>query len=80
MLDFKSFQKTLKEGWDMFVCHGSDDGIVQLQKVDEDDTFKNDKEALTFVIKKAQEGSQIHKDALSLLVEHNPQEFLMLIK
>jgi hypothetical protein len=75
-----SFNEVLKEGWDIFDSTGSVDGNLQLQKVDEDRVFEDDKEALKHVINKADQGSEPHKEALRRLVEHNPKEFLILCR
>jgi hypothetical protein len=80
MQTITSFNEVLKEGWDLFDSTGSVDGNLQLQKVDDDRVFEDDKEALKHVINKAGEGSQPHKEALRRLVEYNPKEFLILSK
>lgn len=72
--------KSKEDGWALFECWGSDNGTPQLQRVDELAIFETDKEALIYVINKADEGSEKHKKALMELVEKNPKEFLMLTK
>ena len=54
------------EGWGLFFCYGSLDGILQIQKVDDATTFKNDIEAITHVSNLAKANSYLHKQALNL--------------
>ena len=55
-----------EEGWGIFECYGSEDGFLQIQKIDDDDKFRNDIEAITFVLTLANSGSQLHKKATNI--------------
>lgn len=53
------------EGWGLFeVFGGAQDGTIQIQKLDESDVFNNDFEALCFVERKAETGSELHRKAI----------------
>ena len=67
------------EGWAIFEidAHGKN---VQIQKTDEGDVFKNDKEAWGFVIEKAIKGFSLHGYILSELKIKSPNEFQMIAK
>lgn len=55
-----------KEGWGIFECYGSEEGFIQIQKIDDEDKFKNDMEAIRFVLKLAKLGSYLHKKAINI--------------
>lgn len=54
------------EGWGLFFCYGSLDGLLQIQKYDEQTTFKSDVEAIKFVKSLAKLGSYVHNEAIKL--------------
>ena len=83
-MDFLSLQKNLfseeekeqnrKEGWDIFLCYGSDDGDFQIQKIDGTHTFRTDLGALFFVKTMATMKSIRHRRALDFIRIANPKE------
>jgi hypothetical protein len=68
-----------KEGW--FISETNHiPSDWQLQRSDEDQVFKDDKEAYKFVVLKAMGGSEYHISALRFLCEHAPKEFELVCK
>lgn len=70
--------QAMAEGWAISECLGHD-LPWQLQQMDDKEEFPNpfqgDGDAWTFVITKAAEGSDYHKDALRFLRDHCAEEF-----
>lgn len=65
------------EHWGVFDCDGSDNGPVQIQRIDEDEEvsgWTDDIEAWQHVVARAMAGSDLHQRALSYVGEHNPIE------
>lgn len=75
------------EGWDLFECHGSDNGPWQLQKIDDPDEYEagnpgvrvtarwhSDDDVWRYVWERAQAGDEPHGKALAILAEVNPRE------
>lgn len=72
------------EGWDLFDCDGSDNGPLQLCKIDDpemwredrkvviEQTWEEDNEAWVFVWTNP---SPLHTKALEIIKVENPQEF-----
>jgi hypothetical protein len=53
------------EGWSIFESHGTANGSeFRIEKVDDDQVFETDADAVRFVVQKASEGSQTHINAL----------------
>jgi hypothetical protein len=63
-----------QEGWSIFECHGSDNGLWQLQKCDDARVFASDQEAWAHVVDSADAGSAYHKLAILFLETFNPEE------
>lgn len=60
-----------KEGWDLYCCYGSCNGMLQVQRNDEQGILNNDEEAWAIV----REGSKNHHiKAKKLLKSNNPTE------
>ncbi len=56
----------LNEGWDIFECDGKD----QIQRIDEDNIFESDDNAVKFVIRKAiQNPTGIHAQAILMVYD-----------
>jgi hypothetical protein len=68
------------EGWAIFECVGSSDGDYQLERIDSDNKFESDSEAIKHVVKLALNGSAFHKQVLIKLIELNPNESNFIIK
>jgi len=60
------------EGWNLFQCEGSRDGILQLQAIDEMENILDDIEAWKLV---ANGNKPHHLNAIGELKKHNPQEY-----
>lgn len=67
------------EGWGIFAVDG-DDTELQLQRLDESDTFRSDDEAWEFVITKAVSGSGLHQRAIAYIKQTSPDEFERFVK
>lgn len=59
----KNPESQAEEGWALFEIGLT--GKVQIQRDDESAYFGSDEDAVQYVTRKAAEGSQFHKDALS---------------
>ncbi len=72
------------EGWNVFSSFGSENGDWQIQKVDDPDDgmprFESDNAVWLHVYRRAGEGSQLHKDALAYVKEHNRMEYDSIMK
>ena len=68
----KDSKSATKEGWDLFFCSGSADGILQVQRIDELNILKDDVEAWE-VVKHG--NSPHHIKAKALLKECNKKEY-----
>ena len=71
-------EQSLDQGWGLFTVYGSEyvkDGTVQLQKYDEDEVFKDDMEAWSFVWKQASQRDKLAVKALQFILECNPKEY-----
>jgi len=67
-------EATKGEGWAIFESFGDEDGF-RLERLDMEAIFETDDEAARFVIKRAIEGSQVHKDAIYFIGKYgNPSE------
>ena len=82
-MSFFDNTQAFAEGWAIFHCGNHSHGPWQLQQMDDKDEFPNDfdgdEEAWTFVITKATEGSDYHKEALRFIRDHNSDEFDRLV-
>lgn len=67
------------EGWDIFAVN-ADESNLQLQKIDEQNTFGSDDEAWEFVITKAVSGSKLHQRAIAYIKQETPEEFEQFVK
>jgi hypothetical protein len=54
--------RAIDEGWALF----DSDGCLDLQRIDEDEIFDNDQDAIDYVRNEAEAGSEYHKRALQL--------------
>lgn len=61
-----------EEGWDIFYCEGSADGLWQIQRIDEPAILDSDERAWELV---GSQTTEIQKKALSFVLEKNPKEF-----
>ena len=71
-------EQSLEQGWGLFTVYGSkyvEDGTVQLQKSDEEEIFKDDYEAWTFVWAQANQRNTLAVKALQFILEYNPKEY-----
>ena len=66
------------EGWGIFYCEGSENGDYQIQKIDEDNVFINDIDAIRFVNKMSLLGSSVHKETIKLIHNLNPKELSLI--
>jgi hypothetical protein len=65
---FQKFDAIAKsEGWAIFEVDGS---YLSIQKLDEENVFENDTQAVEFIIQKAIHGSRFH--AIALLIDNMP--------
>lgn len=67
-------KKAAAEGWNMF---SHDNGLFQLQRVDEAGILQGDTEALAYVVKKALAGSKMH--LLALYLDGRPVDCMVYI-
>lgn len=67
----KHSQAAQKEGWDLFT---RSDGLLEIERIDEQPTFKSDKAALEYVYRRAGKGSQLHLLAIHLDRRHVDNE------
>lgn len=75
----------LSEGWDIFSCHGSENGFYQICVLEEpnldpslgydEKKFENDCEVWVYVMGMYQEKSPLHMRAMNFIAENNPNEF-----
>lgn len=66
--------QSYEEGWCISQCEGSiyvPNGWYDLQRLDEDTTFRTDLEAKAFVHQRAIEGSEYHREALFRMENEN---------
>lgn len=68
------------EGWAIFECGGSANGIYQLCRCDEEAIFPDDDAAWAHVVKKVAEGSTYHRSALDYIRAHNTIEWASFAK
>lgn len=87
-------EQAAAEGWAIFVVDGRDpateaqlvDGEpyghrpYELQKVDESDTFDDDNEAWTYVLRRSQEGDDLATRALRFLEVESPNEYREIVR
>jgi len=74
------YESALSEGWFISDASGNPDGTTwRLERHDESAQFSGDPMAHAFVIKRAQEGSKNHLDALTWLAANEPKEFAVVI-
>jgi len=66
--------KAEKQGWNLFYCQGSANGILQLMRDDEMAVFDTDEQAWVFVASQAKNGNMLAITALAQLVISNPKE------
>lgn len=68
--------KTKNEGWAIFEAIGSQNGDeYRIERLDDEQQFEDDGEAVRFVVKKALEGSQPHIDAVYFMGKYgSPSE------
>jgi len=52
----------LREGW---LISNSSEGLDEIQRHDEDESFHSDAEAIAYVYWRAQEGSELHRRAMA---------------
>lgn len=60
-----------EEGWDIFLCHGSQDGEWQIQRLDEERILDSDERAWELV---GSQKTEVQKKALAFIRENNPKE------
>jgi hypothetical protein len=63
------------EGWGIFECSGSANGIYQLCRSDEEAIFPDDEAAWKHVVAKVAEGSAYHRSALDYIRANNAIEW-----
>lgn len=63
------------EGWGIFECSGSANGVQQLCRLDAENVFPDDNSAWKHVTAKVAEGSAYHRGALDYIRAHNPIEW-----
>lgn len=67
----------IEEGWMIsyaYTTNKEDEGY-QLQRDDEANIFEDDEEAMKFVVKKAEDGSSIHKETIKFIKSESPKEY-----
>lgn len=63
------------EGWGIFECGGSANGVYQLCRMDAEAVFPDDDSAWKHVVAKVAEGSSYHRAALDYIRAHNTIEW-----
>jgi hypothetical protein len=63
------------EGWDVFDAHTETGVEVQLQRLDEEEKFPDDADAMAHVMRRANEGSDLHRRAVAYVRQENPGEY-----
>ncbi len=79
-MEFFDGMQAISEGWGIFECFGSENGDYQLQRIDEDEKFKDDRDAWLFVYNMAHKGSNYHIQALDYLSIVNETEYDCVIR
>jgi hypothetical protein len=85
--------QALKEGWSVFHVNRAPNHEFEIERIDDpselhaagtidyaEPIFKDDHEAMTFVVDQARSGSDYHMGALTFLRERSPSEFLSMSK
>jgi hypothetical protein len=70
----EEWEQNRKEGWDIFICHGSGSGDFQIQKIDGETTFNTDLGAMFFVKTMANLKSLRHMRTIEFITIANPKE------
>lgn len=73
------------EGWAITHMPGSDQGEMQVHMMEPEDCifdhgFTEDRDAWRHIVRRANDGSELHKHALAVLSAHNPAEYQRMIE